>query len=74
MSNPNGRWTFNQIQKQITLQESMVVELRYKIERTRGGYPIDAYAALAHALIGLAALYQAGDTIEGKNRDSSPRS
>ena len=64
MSNPNKRWTFNQIQKQITAQESMVAELRHKIERTRGGYPIDAYAALAHALIGLAALYQAGGAID----------
>ncbi len=44
---------------QINAQESMISDLRHRIKNTRGGYPVDAYACLAHALIGLAALYQA---------------
>lgn len=44
---------------QINAQENMIADLRAKIRSTRGGYPVDAYACLAHALIGLAALYQA---------------
>lgn len=44
---------------QINAQERMIDELRLKIASTCGGYPVDAYACLAHALIGLAALYQA---------------
>jgi hypothetical protein len=55
----NNRWVDTVLNDQIGAQLAIVRELSYKARNTRGASCVDAFAALACAQIGLAALIQA---------------